>query len=385
MLKTILSISTLLVVYLLFWPVAVQPISWDAPEAPGYQGPFAQNNVLAQVEKLDIAGTHGPEALAIPYIHYPDVLDDSIIYASTHEGWILRIDAKTGKADKWVNTGGRPLGIVFDRNNNLLVADAFEGLLQISTQGLMTVLSKQVNGKPIDYADDLDIGSDGKIYFSDASSKFGAKAYGGTYQASLLDLMEHGGHGRLLVYNPADQSTQVLMSGLNFANGVAVDSQSRFVLVNETGSYRIHKYWISGERQGQSDILIDNLPGFPDNIVRGVDDRFWVGLVSPRNSALDNLSDSPFIRKIVQRLPAFMRPQAQLYSHVFAMDGQGNVLQSLQDPSGDYHTNTGALETNNWLYISSLHEDELARLKWTDGYKISSGTVLPNDTDPAVR
>ena len=61
-----------------------------------------------------------------------------------------------------------------------------------------------------------------------------------------------------------------------------------------------------------------------------------------------------------------MRPQAVAYSHVFAMNGNGDVLTSLQDPEGTYHTNTGALETDNWLYISSLHADNLARISWQD-------------------
>ncbi|MBT7257793.1 MAG: SMP-30/gluconolactonase/LRE family protein, partial [Porticoccaceae bacterium] len=32
------------------------------------------------------------------------------------------------------------------------------------------------------------------------------------------------------------------------------------------------------------------------------------------------------------------------------------------DPNGIHHTNTGALETDDWLYISSLHADNLARI-----------------------
>lgn len=273
---------------------------------------------------------------------------------------------KTGEQVKWVNTEGSPLGIVFDANNNLLIADAFRGLLKVTPEGKLSVLTSKVNGTDIDYADDLDVTADGKIYFSDASTKFGAQSNGGTYAASLLDTMEHGGHGRLLVYDPSDKTTKQLMDGLNFANGVAVDAESQFVLVNETGSYRIHKYWLQGPNTGESEILIDNLPGFPDNVVRGRDGRFWVGLVSPRSKPLDDLSNLPIIRKIVQRFPPFMRPQAVPYSHVFAMNGDGDVLISLQDPEGQHHTNTGALETDNWLYISSLHADNLARIKWQD-------------------
>jgi hypothetical protein len=154
------------------------------------------------------------------------------------------------------------------------------------------------------------------------------------------------------------------MENLNFANGVATDANSEFVLVNETGSYRIHKYWLEGEKQGTSEIIIDNLPGFPDNVVRGEDGRFWVGLVSPRNKLLDDLSEFPFIRQIFQRFPAFLRPKAENYSHIFAMTGDGKIIASLQDSKGQHHTNTGALETEGWLYISSLHAENLARISW---------------------
>jgi hypothetical protein len=68
------------------------------------------------------------------------------------------------------------------------------------------------------------------------------------------------------------------------------------------------------------------------------------------------------LRKMVQRLPQSMQLKAEAYSHVFAMDGEGTVLTSLQDPNGEHHTNTGALETDDWLYISSLHADNLARI-----------------------
>ena len=218
---------------------------------------------------------------------------------------------------------GQPLGLAFDAEDNLLIADAYKGLLSVSPAGEISVLTDSYNGVPMEYVDDVDVDAEGKIYFSDASTKFGAQSNGGTYAASLLDTMEHGGHGRLMVYDPADQSTSMLMEGLNFSNGVAVAEDSSFVLVNETGSYRLHKYWLKGDRAGTSEVLIDNLPGFPDNIVRGRDGRFWVGLVSPRSQQLDDMSASPFLRKIVQRLPASVRPQAVPYSHVFAMDKDG--------------------------------------------------------------
>ena len=354
MLRTSLIILAAIAGYLLLWPVPVEPVSWNAPINAGYVGDFEQNTELEKIEIIELHDTHGPEGLA---------LINGEIYAATREGWILRYNETSGEVSKWVNTEGSPLGLAVDADNNLLIADAYKGVLSVSlSSGEITVLTDSYNGVPMEYVDDLDVAADGKIYFSDASTKFGAQRNGGTYAASLLDTMEHGGHGRLMVYDPADQSTQLVMDGLNFANGVAVAEDSSFVLVNETGSYRIHKYWLAGEKVGQSDVIIDNLPGFPDNVVRGRDGRFWVGLVSPRSKALDDLSSSPMIRKIVQRLPGFMRPQAVPYSHIVAINGEGEVITSLQDPNGEHHTNTGAMETDNWLYISSLHADNLARI-----------------------
>ncbi len=356
--KTFFTTVLILIAYLLLWPVAVDPVNWHAPADKGYVNDFQQNRILQQIETLEIKGAHGPEGLA---------LLENELYASTREGWIIRHNPINGEVKNWVHTNGSPLGLAFDHNHNLLVADAYLGLLQISPAGEITTLSNLVNDTAtkqpaINYADDVDIAADGKIYFSDASTKFGAEANGGTYNASLLDTIEHGGHGRLLVYNPADQSTKILMQGLNFANGVAMAEDSSFVLVVETGSYRVHKYWLEGNRAGQSEIILDNLPGFPDNIVQGENGRFWIGLVAPRNALIDVLSNYGFLRAVIQRFPAFMRPAAQHYSHVIAIDAQGQILHSLQDPEGSYHTNTGALEVGDWLYISSLHADDLGRI-----------------------
>ena len=108
--------------------------------------------------------------------------------------------------------------------------------------------------------------------------------------------------------------------------------------------------------------LIDNLPGFPDNLSRGYGGRFWVGLASPRNNLLDAISDKPWLRKVVQRLPAFMRPQAQSYGHVVAISAEGDVLLSLQDPTGHYPVTTGLVESDKYWYITSLMSDRLARM-----------------------
>ena len=354
-LLAIVVIICAIILYFIAWPVPIDPVAWEAPPNPGYTGPFAVNDRLKGVETFPIAGNHGPEDIALD--------KQGRIYAATHEGNIVRLDSDGSNAKNWVNTEGRPLGIDFDSKGNLIVADAYRGLLSISQDGKISELSTVADGIPIRYADDVDIAADGKIYFSDASTKFGAKESGGTYEGSLLALMEQGGHGRLLVYDPVTKETKTLLDGLTFANGVAVSHDQKFVLINETGGYRVIRYWISGPKKGQSDVFIHSLPSFPDNISAGMNGRYWIAFVSPRNQLLDGLSTKPFMRKVVQRMPAFLRPQARAYGHIIAINEAGLVVEDLQDPAGGYPINTSVTETNNSLFIGSLVAPVLGRIE----------------------
>ena len=352
---SILVIIIVIILYFLVWPVSVAPVAWQAPPNPGYTGPFAANDHLRGLEVFPIGDNHGPEDIALDA--------QGRIYAATHEGRIVRLKADGSNPENWVVTKGRPLGIDFDNKGDLIVADAFRGLLSITPDGSITELATMADGIPIRYADDVDVAADGKIYFSDASTKFGAKEYGGTYEASLLDINEHCGHGRLLVYDPAARKARTLIDGLNFANGVAISHDQNYVLVNETGSYRIIRYWITGPKKGKSEPLIEGLPSFPDNISAGLEGRYWVAFVSPRNSLVDKLSGKPFLRKVIQRMPAFLRPKAVPYGHIIAIDGGGKVLVDLQDPEGTYPINTSVIETRDYLYIGSLVAPVLGRFK----------------------
>ena len=350
----IVIVLILVVIYFVAMPVPIEPVAWTAPPNPGYTGVFAVNERLKGIETFKIGDNHGPEDIALD--------SQGRIYAATHAGNIVRLQPDGSNAENWVNTGGRPLGIDFDNDGNLIVADAYLGLLSIDPDGKISTLTNEADGIPIKYADDVDVAADGKIYFSDASTKFGSQEYGGTYQSSLLDLMEHGGYGRLLVYDPDTGVTQSLLGGLSFANGVAVAHDQTYVLVNETGGYRVIRYWISGPKKGQSEPFADEFPSFPDNISQGSDGKYWVAFVSPRSKPLDDLSNSPFMRKMIQRMPAFMRPQAVPYGHIIALDGHGNVVEDLQDPDAAYPINTSVTETEDFLYIGSLFTPVLGRL-----------------------
>lgn len=356
MIKKTLTVLILLIgfvlCYLLFWPVPVDPVSWNAPPNPGYTGVFKTNSILADIEMLSIGDNIGPEDFAQD--------EAGRIYAATHSGIIVRLQPDGSNPENWADTGGRPLGNEFDRAGNLIVADALRGLLSITPDGTVTVLTSEADGVPIRYADDVDVAADGRIYFSDASTKFSAEK--GAKESSLLDIIEHGGHGRLLMYDPATGKTKVLLKGLNFANGVAVSHDQKYVLVCETGTYRVMRYWISGPQTGQAEPFIENLPGFPDNISTGRNGRFWLAFFAPRNALLDKLSGKPFLRKVIQRLPDLIKPKPAAYGHIIALDADGKVVKNFQDPHTEYPKNTSVMETDQYLYIGSLTAPVAARL-----------------------
>ncbi len=332
--------------YLLAWPVPIDPVAWNAPEDRGLVGVFAPNDWLERANAIDLGAHEGPEDIARG--------PDGFLYVSTHGGLILRITPTDNSVSNFARVGGRPLGIEFDSDGSLLVANATLGVQRVSPGGEVSLELANLDGQPLVYADDIAVGVDGTIYFSEASTKFGAADYEGTLEASLLDILEHSGNGLIVAYDPTAGEARVLLDNLNFANGVAVSEDQQYLLIAETGSYRILKHWLAGPNAGETEILIDNLPGFPDNINNGMNGRFWVGLVSPRSELLDRYSDSPFVRRIMQRLPAFLRPKPMPSSHVIAITGDGDVLMDLQDPAARYPMLTGVLETRGELYMSSL-------------------------------
>jgi sugar lactone lactonase YvrE len=353
-LRVVAGLLVLPLLYLLLWPVPIDPVSWDAPTDAGLVDPFAPDDRLRRATLLDLGSHEGPEDVAGG--------PDGLIYVSTADGAIIRLRPDGSGVEVFAETGGRPLGIEFDPAGNLYVANAYLGVQKILPNGRVELLVDTYDGQAIAYANDLAVAANGKIYFSDASSKFGVKKSGGSYEASLLDILEHGGHGRIIEFDPASGKTTLVADGLNFANGVAISDDQQYLMVSETGHYRVWRFWIDGPRAGQREVVIDNLPGFPDNINNGLNGRFWIGLVTPRNELVDDMSHKPWLRKLTQRLPAFVRPKAEPSSHIIGITGDGQVLMNLQNTAATVPALTGAYETREAIWLSSLFGNRLARM-----------------------
>jgi len=351
LLKRFLLVVVLIIaaglLYLLMWPVPITPASWTPPDAPILAGQFQQNSRLTTTQRLSLGTGFGPEDVALDA--------QGRIYGGFEDGRIIQLKADGSQPRVFADTHGRPLGLSFDQTGNLIVADAIKGLLSVNPNGEVTALSTGADGIPFACTNDLDVAADGTIYFTDASSKFPLTKF-------TLDLLEHQPNGRLLAFDPKTKSTRTILKDLYFANGVAVSPDQSFLLVVDTGMYRVRRVWLNEPKQGQSETFIDNLPGFPDGISSNGKDKFWLALVTPRDSVFDRLLPHPFLRTVVSRLPAFLQPAPKRYSFVLGLDLNGRVIDNLQDGSPScYAEIANVVEHNGALYFGSIGESTLGR------------------------
>src|SRR5215217_5715744 len=189
-LKKRLGLGVVLIVvvglaYLLLAPLPITPAAWTPPASPGLSGQYAQNTRLSSVQKLSLGEGHEPEDVALD--------TEGKIYAGFEDGRIMVLQPDGTQPRVFAETHGRPLGLIFDREGNLIVADAIKGLLSVNKAGEVKVLAEEADGTKFNCLNDLDIGADGTIYFTEASNKFPMSQF-------TNDLLEHQPNGRLLAH-----------------------------------------------------------------------------------------------------------------------------------------------------------------------------------------
>jgi len=330
----------LVLLYLGAWPTPIDPVAWSPAAPPS----LAEDSRLVRATRQALG--RGVEDIAVD--------SEGRIYGGDENGRVWRA-LPGGEPELFATTGGRPLGLEFAADGALIVCDAERGLLAIDPRGEVRVLTSEHGGRPYGLTDDLDIGPDGTIYFSDASDRFGLDEV-------LEDTFESRPNGRLLAYDPTLPETRLLLDALHFANGVAVSPDGDFVLVVESSRYRVRRYWLEGPAEGTSDVFADNLPGFPDGISRGAAGRYWTALYAPRDAGFDRLLARPFLRDVVYRLPDALRPATTHRAMVLELDSAGQTVDLLMDSEESaFAPITSVVEHRGSLLLGSISENGYAR------------------------
>ncbi|MGW4527961.1 SMP-30/gluconolactonase/LRE family protein [Amycolatopsis sp. NPDC004378] len=296
---------------------------------------------FGEVTVIPVNG-HGPEDVVVD--------GEGRIYTGVDDGRILRLSPDGTRIDVIADTGGRPLGLELYGEDELLICDARAGLLVVPLAGgTPAVLATSALGLDFVFCNNAAVASDGTVYFTDSSRRFGIDNW-------RDDLIEQTAGGRLLRRSP-DGSIDLLLDGLQFANGVALAPDESFVAVAETGAFSVSRVW----PDGRSDVLVDGLWGFPDNISTGTDGLIWITQASPRVAALDVVRRLPgFVRAGVRALPTSLQPSPGRDVGVLGVAPDGTVKHALRGEIDGFHMLVGVREWQGKLYFGSLEENAVA-------------------------
>ncbi|KAK4841400.1 hypothetical protein QYF36_003839 [Acer negundo] len=245
---------------------------------------------LQNYEQVMLPGVIGPESIAFdchgkgPYV---GVSDGRILkWQGSPLGWTQQRKLCDGSTDSRMEPiCGRPLGLKFNKKTcQLYIADAYFGIMFVGPNGGQALkLVASVEGVPFRFTNALDIDTNtGHVYFTDTSIVFQRRDY-------LLALMRGDKTGRLLKYDPHSKKVTVMYKGLAFPNGVALSKNNSFILVAESNTMQILRFWLHDHNQNittsttsYTPEVFATLERFPDNIKRNQKGEFWVALNSAR-------------------------------------------------------------------------------------------------------
>uniref|UniRef100_A0A803MAP8 Strictosidine synthase conserved region domain-containing protein n=1 Tax=Chenopodium quinoa TaxID=63459 RepID=A0A803MAP8_CHEQI len=200
------------------------------------------------------------------------------------------------------------------------------GVLNVSVEGKVELLTDEVEGRKLKFADGVDIAKDGMIYFTEASYKYSLPNF-------IFDVFEGKPHGSLLSFDPITKETKILVRDLYFANGVQISADQISVIFCETVMRRCKKYIREGEKQGTLESFADNLPGMPDNIRYDDEGHYWIAFSTSPKPYWDIALRYPFIRKGLAIITRYIgRPHMEKNGGLGAVDLEGNLVAHYYDP-----------------------------------------------------
>ena len=350
--------------YKILTKVYVSPTYFPLPEAPsteaGSTSPYAVNDRLREVDLIGLGKIDGPEDVLLD--------DNDDIYTGNRIGDIIRFQAPDYKEPEvFAHCGGRPLGLAWDENGNIVVCIGGMGLYCIGKDRSITKLTDETNRTPwsiiddsrLSLADDLDVAPDGRVFFSEATKRYEMHEW-------PVDSLESRGNGRILCYDPSTKKTKTLIRNLVFPNGICMAHDNNSFFFAETWGCRISRYWLNGPKAGKVESIIPNIPGYPDNINRASDGNYWLALVGMRTPTVDLGLTMPGFRKRMSRRVAsdeWLFPNINT-GCVIKFNDQGEVLESFWDRGGENHPMvTSMREHRGYLYLGGISNNRIGRIR----------------------
>ena len=301
----------------------LDPVSFDAPDyEAAFESSIKWNDILSnKSEQLLLNQINGPESMA---------QRDNLLYTGLADGRLIEInldnlkikditrftarDKKTGKLPDQSKCVpgylldplicGRPLGMRFRSDGQLIVIDGRYGLFRVNVwSGAFSSVTEYL---PEGFYNDvvLDPRDDSVAYVTISTTKW-------LLDRSLWSTLEHENSGMVVRVNLDDGKVTTVISGLFFPNGIEISPDKRHLLVSEFAESKVWMVDLNDIRSGGDPVLTKkqlfaiNFPGEPDNI-RVFNGAVYIAFPLVRyqgkKTPLDSMSRLPLIRRTVGRL-----------------------------------------------------------------------------------
>lgn len=351
----------------------VSPAYHELPPAPSAKidsgTVWALNDKLKDVYVIGEGEIEGAEDV---------ILDrNDNLYGGSRHGDIIRFFPPDYKRwEIFAHIGGAPLGMAFDKEDNLHVCVGGMGVYRITPDRKVELVTDETNrsiysvndDSRLRLADDLDIADDGRIFFSEATVRYEIHDW-------PIDGLEARGNGRIICYDPNTKKSRTIIRNLLFPNGVCIASNKQSILFSETWGCSVKRYWFDGPNKGKIETVMENLPGYPDNINWASDGNYWMSLLGMRSPALDLAWKMPGFRKrMAKQVPRdeWLFPNVNV-GCVIKFNDKGEVLDILWDLGAKNHPQiTSMREHRGYLFLGGLSNNRIGR------YKIPEGQCDPN-------
>lgn len=330
------------------------------PTARGSGSPFALNDKLRAVDIIGLGAVESPEDVALD--------PDDNLYCGNRHGDIIRFLAPDyTRQEVYAHIGGQPLGMAMTKGGALFVCVGGMGLYKVDPDRSVHKVTDETNRSLLSIiddsrlrlADDLDIAPDGRIFFSEATVRYEMHEW-------PTDSLEARGNGRIICHDPATGKTTTVLRNLVFPNGIVMASNGQSLLFAESWACRISRYWFDGPNKGKVERVIDDLPGYPDNLNRASDGNYWLAIMGIRSPVFDLAMKRPaFRRRMSKKLPGdeWLAPNLNT-GCIVKMSETGEILDVMWDLGGENHPMiTSMREHRGHLYIGGIHNNRIGRLK----------------------
>jgi sugar lactone lactonase YvrE len=320
---------------------------------PSLEGPLAPNRALERCERISVGEILHSDKLLVSA--------DGAVYAGDESGAIFRLvpNREDGYTlERFAQMGGRPMELAPGPDGQLIVGDHEGPHAAIDPAGRVRRLAT-LEDSPEGTAG-VAVGRDGTLYYGAHTETPLSDDEG---LAALLHGLDASGRSELRAFDPRTGAERTLVGGLYRPVGVELSSGEDFVAVAEFFAYRVTRYWLKGPRAGSSDLLLDNLPGFPDGLASGGDGTFYVTLAALRTPALDWTHARPWLKNQLAKLLLLgLQPPSGGAGIVLAVDEAGRILESFHDPEGRQVSQVTTAEPYGGnLFLGSITGDWIAR------------------------